>query len=485
MDTEDKLILSTKDQEQKLKAAEDSLTEVQNRFEEAERDVGIGDVHSQIQKLESQVQHYQTICQTQLPQSIDGIRQQIDTLRKIKYLTSVTEAFNTLENDIRRLKEEISTLQDKLNEQSQSEPSQEDQKMASFTKMMETRKKDLSKKLDLYMKEARKLDDKKKELEDELKEFDGKKIPTKEEFEQYKVEIMHTATKCRAMKQDLATIKDETSILKRTEDILKSRNQKIEEFLQELESKHGVQGFREIQKNLEHVSIMKGNIDEIKGATLEQISKVVQQINDEINAKKNQYKPKVQKLREARQEMQNLEQEYSEKKAIYENTKSGFESERNRLLDEMGEYQHELEQSESVYHLLNAQILINKNAKTRVDNEKEFREGTKRLNATYNSYQSMLTAELSKLEEESKHLREKQRDIKENYDPAQKQISWFTNLKKMLDCKLQLKDQYSTTDKTRTSLTVDTRSFMTPQMSRGMSRGGGSSLGVDRLVIEQ
>ncbi len=427
--------------------------------------------------------------------------------QKVK-LEAVQELLSESQSKIEELQQTVSerdARQHQLEEQAQQQFQQVaekeqtavegDDRMMSFRKMMIAKKKDLQKKLDHYIRESKKLDDKKTEILEELKTFEGKKVPTKEEFEKYKVEIMNTANTCREMKQELALIKNETAILKRTEDILKSRDTNIEELLQDLEKKHGVAGFREVQKNLEHISMAKGNIDELKGQTLEQISKVVQEITDQINSKKALYKPKVTQLREARQEMQNLEHEYAEKKAVYENTRIEYESERNTHLDEMAQLQADIERAESIYQQINCTYSINKNQKKRVDDEREYRDGKRQLNSKFKDYKSMISAELVKLEEESKELRDQQREIKENYEPALKQIAWMKNMTKILECKLQLKDQQallsaansSTTTLVNPNLPLPMGNPIVPALRpfTGLRQSVQPQQGrVDRLVIE-
>jgi intraflagellar transport protein 81 len=76
-------------------------------------------------------------------------------------------------------------------------------------------------------------------------------------------------------KAELSEISAEQGILQRTEQILRSRDEHIEEFLAELEKKKGVAGFHTAQDNLEKVSERKEVLDEEKGKTLQDISDMV------------------------------------------------------------------------------------------------------------------------------------------------------------------------------------------------------------------
>ena len=57
----------------------------------------------------------------------------------------------------------------------------------------------------------------------------------------------------------------------------------------------------------------------------------------------------------------------------------------------------------------------------------------------------MFENKVQELESIGKELREKQRIIKENHEPNLKQIAWFTNLRKLLECKIQLYKQLEQT----------------------------------------
>ena len=70
------------------------------------------------------------------------------------------------------------------------------------------------------------------------------------------------------------------------------------------EARKGVSGFRETQDALENVSSMKSEFDDMKGRTLEDISRMVQQLNTRIEKKKSILAPVIKELRPLRQQAQ-------------------------------------------------------------------------------------------------------------------------------------------------------------------------------------
>ena len=67
-----------------------------------------------------------------------------------------------------------------------------------------------------------------------------------------------------------------------------------------MESKKGVAGYRETQEALETISAMKGDMDMMKGQTLEDISYMVKKLNQTIMEKKNNLSPIIKELRPLR-----------------------------------------------------------------------------------------------------------------------------------------------------------------------------------------
>jgi intraflagellar transport protein 81 len=202
-----------------------------------------------------------------------------------------------------------------------------------------------------------------------------------------------------------------------------------------VENKKGVTGYRDMNKNIEGLSTSKSKIDEQKGKTLEEISAIVQELTTKIGAEKEQLQPQVIKLKKTRQQFQDMDQEYSEKKAIYENTKVGYESERTKLVQEIDILQAELSTQERVYHTFSTANSVLDVTKKRVEDETKYKQGQGKYNEEYKTYCDMLTARITRLEQEGKELLENQRFIKENHEPSLKQITWFTSLKKLLESK--------------------------------------------------
>lgn len=77
-------------------------------------------------------------------------------------------------------------------------------------------------------------------------------------------------------------------------------------------------GFSETRNKLEEISEKKGNIDEMKEKTLEEISKIVTNIENQLKQKKAKLQPQIKELKDLRKTFETVDQEFNQKKKQYE-----------------------------------------------------------------------------------------------------------------------------------------------------------------------
>lgn len=96
-------------------------------------------------------------------------------------------------------------------------------------------------------------------------------------------------------------------------------------------------GFASAQEKIQEISQKKSDIDESKGKTLEEYSKVVTELNQSIKVmemrilintgqdRKQKLAPLIKELRNLRQQHQELEVRYLEKKALFDSATMGIQ----------------------------------------------------------------------------------------------------------------------------------------------------------------
>lgn len=90
--------------------------------------------------------------------------------------------------------------------------------------------------------------------EAEYARIKGGKYMKRDDFKQYAANLRGKNAQYKKMKQQLKEIKDEVQVLHRTRQILESRTEDMEQFMQELEAKKGIQGYSKIEEQIQGVS---------------------------------------------------------------------------------------------------------------------------------------------------------------------------------------------------------------------------------------
>lgn len=206
----------------------------------------------------------------------------------------------------------------------------------------------------------------------------GNKI-TKKELKRYGQVVKEKIEVYKKMREDLGAYRAELVVLQRTEQILKSRDANLEQFLVDLERQKGVEGYRETQRSLVEMTEKAAEIDQLKGLTLEEISSMVEKITREFKSMQQQLQPLIQELKNLRQEYMEVETVYQERKMAYDKVAVSLDMEKQALERDCNQCQDEALREESRYHQLNNLIVIAKIKLERCEQEKKWQAGQGRM----------------------------------------------------------------------------------------------------------
>ena len=103
----------------------------------------------------------------------------------------------------------------------------------------------------------------------------GGKYMKRDDFKQYAANLRGKNAQYKQMKKVLSEIKAEVTVLARTEQILKSRAENLDEFMRDLEKKKGVSGYTNVQDQLQGMAQANQILNNKKEETLQEITKVV------------------------------------------------------------------------------------------------------------------------------------------------------------------------------------------------------------------
>lgn len=103
----------------------------------------------------------------------------------------------------------------------------------------------------------------------------GQKYMKRDDFRQYAANLRVKNTQYKHMVKALDEIKSEVSVLFRTQTILKSRAENVDEFMADLEKKKGIVGYSKIDEQIQGVSELKEQMDNAKSQSLQEMTALV------------------------------------------------------------------------------------------------------------------------------------------------------------------------------------------------------------------
>ncbi len=274
--------------------------------------------------------------------------------------------------------------------------------------------------------------------ESKLSELSGPKFMRREEFRAYAAQLRNKTSHFKQLKQELGDLRQETVVLARTETLLRGRAGDLDTFLRRLEERKGVAGYMGVQTDLEKVSALKARIDESKGATLQEISRIVEDINRAIKEKKTKLAPAIQALRGLRASYAEAEAGWVSERAKYDSVAAGLEAEKLALERAADAAQADAVGEESRCAMLQAMAEATQGLLERAREEAACERGEGRYVRDFKTRAELYAQKLSQLETLAKELRKKQKDIKENASAHAAQRGRFVDLRRVLAAKVAL-----------------------------------------------
>jgi intraflagellar transport protein 81 len=248
---------------------------------------------------------------------------------------------------------------------------------------------------------------------------------TKMDLKKYGAIVREKIEKYKRMREELASLRGELVVLQRTEAVLKSRDEKIDEYYTQLEEEKGIKGARDEQEKVEKLTMATAEVDQAKGATLEQISQLVEQIGREFKNKQAQLQPIIAELKGVRAEYMEVEASHTGKKETFDKVAVGLDMDKQALERECDTLQDESIREESRYHYLNNLISMNKMKLERAEKERKYQQGDGRMLRDFASFDELYTNKLAQQEQLTKQLRKRQKELKENVDTLSNQKVLF------------------------------------------------------------
>jgi len=261
--------------------------------------------------------------------------------------------------------------------------------------------------------------------------------PGKDEMMKYSDQVKGKIEDYKKMRAEITTLRAELVVLQNTEQTLKKKHKNLDDFLSELERTKGVEGYRSTQRALEEMSEKTAAVDQMKGATLEQISSMVEKIGRKFKEMQTQLQPLINELKNTRQEYMEVEANYAERKVNYDKIALVMDLERQSLEKECDSLQEECLREESRYHYLNNLIFINNLKLEKAEQERKWQAGEDRMLPNFASFKDLYTHKIVQQEQYSKQLRAKHKLLTENSSVMTNQRTLFKDLSALLEAKVR------------------------------------------------
>ncbi|XP_010874568.1 intraflagellar transport protein 81 homolog isoform X2 [Esox lucius] len=433
---EDSLGQQKQDQKNQLFQAEQRLQRSQQQLKDLRKAAADAKPESLMKRLEEEIKFNSYMVSDKLPKELEGKRRMVEYLQKVVCEPAMGQAeLRELEEKIREINVEVNHLIEKR--MMRNDPM--DDKLSLFRQQASiiTRKKESkAEELQEAREELAALERELSQKNTQARDLDGDEVIRGDEFKRFVGKLRSKGTVFKKKRQEITELRAEYGVLQRTEEVLKQRHDVGQKQLQSMEAQKGISGYSDTQEELERVSAIKSELDEMKGRSLDDMSEMVKKLNSAIVEKKNALAPILKELRSLRQQSQELTQEYEEKKAQYDSCAAGLESNRSKLEQEVRALREEMTQEESRYHYINCmKDIIEMQMQRAADEMKAYvspdpQERRKTIREQY-------MKNIAEQESLGKKLREQQKAVKESHGPNMKQVKMWRDLEQLMECKRQ------------------------------------------------
>ncbi|KAL7828824.1 hypothetical protein SRHO_G00324580 [Serrasalmus rhombeus] len=432
---EESLAHQKQEQKNQLFQAEQRLQRCQIQLKDLRQAASDAKPESLMKRLEEEIKFNSYMVSDKLPKELERMRRKVHYLQKVASEPAMGHAeLAELEDKIKQLSQMNQVMEKKV---SRSDPMDDNLALYRQQASIIARKKEAK---------AEELQGAREELAGLTRELSSKsnqargqggvEIIRADEFKRYVAKMRGKNITYKKKRQETAELKAEFGILQRTEEILRQRHTAELQQLQTLEAQRGISGFSETQEELERVSAIKSELDELKGRTLDDMSEMVKKLNSAIVEKKSALSPIIKELRPLRQQCQELAEEYDEKKAQYDTCAAGLESNRSKLEQEVRTLREEIAQEENRYHHINCQKeVIEIQMQRAADEMKVYVSSDPQTRKK--SIREQYMKNIAEQESLGKKLREQQKQVKESHGPNMRQVRMWKDLEQLLECKKQ------------------------------------------------
>ncbi|XP_032157207.1 intraflagellar transport protein 81 homolog isoform X2 [Sapajus apella] len=341
---EEYLAQQKQEQKNQLFHAVQRLQRVQNQLKGMRQTAADAKPESLMKRLEEEIKFNLYMVTEKFPKEIENKKKELHFLQKVVSEPAMGHSdLLELESKINEINTEVNQLIEKKvmrNEPIEGKLSLYRQQASIISRKKEAKAEELQEAKEKLASLEREASVKR----NQTREFDGTEVLKGDEFKRYVNKLRSKSTVFKKKHQIIAELKAEFGLLQRTEELLKQRHENIQQQLETMEEKKGVSGYSYTQEELERVSALKSEVDEMKGRTLDDMSEMVKKLNSLVSEKKSALVSVIKELRQLRQkcqEVRRLREECLQEESRYHYTNcmiKNLEVQLRRATNEMKAY---------------------------------------------------------------------------------------------------------------------------------------------------
>lgn len=260
-------------------------------------------------------------------------------------------------------------------------------------------------------------------------------IPSPTNFNQY-VKMLKTKNEnFKSLQNEINAQKKELTIMLRTEEICRQQAERVHEEILRIERQRGVSGFREARQQLEHVSSVKADLDDMKGKTLEEMSEIVKDIQRNIQARQDELRPLVNQLQEQRKLKAGIESKYLQAKQRYQNAVSEYDAACMELEEESKKLRADIATYQSKFHNVTHMLAALERSLKRANEESKAQSTTNPISKSIKTYSDFFQKSSRQMHKQTKTLKEQKKALGTQSETNQKQFEAFQSLRHLLQVK--------------------------------------------------
>jgi intraflagellar transport protein 81 len=244
---------------------------------------------------------------------------------------------------------------------------------------------------------------------------------------------------------ELADLEQEVTILKHTEAVLKGMLSETVNELKAYEIKYGVTGLLTIEADIEELTKKKGNLDYLKGKTLEELTTIIETLKNKLEEKREVLKPLVEEHKELRAQIKETEEDHKRKRGEYERVIADAKEEHETVLRSYREVKEPLAKTKIAKTVLQEKTKALGLTKNLLDAEARFTQGSGAFSKEARTLKEAMAKELGERETRIQSLREQREAVKEASNNVVEQNKMLTELKNLLEEKLKSKKRAKAT----------------------------------------